>query len=308
MARKIRLRFSDGKVREVPFVDLMKPKPTEGIPEDGWIAEEKKDGSLTLRYVVDGAVAYANRRGKDKTAIYPELTGNVGVKSKGLTITQGETYALEGGTDSFEGFLRRDLVQSEEEAEKRKKTWPLRYEAFDILMKDGKWVTELPLEERKKLLGEVVKRKDGVRVAKYGTDPSRFTKEKKRDSTVEGVVFKRLGSTYQSGRQGDWRKLKFVKQADVVIMGYAPGHGRREDIGSLQVGVWDRGWGKVREVAMVGTGFTDQELGDIKRRLDKKERLYAKVAYLKVGSRGGLRAPSFKGLRTDIGSVRETHV
>ena len=122
------------------------------------------------------------------------------------------------------------------------------------------------------------------------------------------MVFKRLGSAYRPGKQKDWRKLKFVKQADVVIMGYNPGHGRREDIGALQVGVWDRRRQGVVEVAMVGTGFTDEELQEIKRRLDRKEKLYAKVAYLKVGSRGGLRAPSYKGLREDIRSVRETHI
>jgi bifunctional non-homologous end joining protein LigD len=307
--RYIKIKFSDGKVRKVPFLEPMRPIETKEIPDDytGWIAEEKVDGSLTLMYLVDGAVAYVNRRGTNKTFVYPELIDDEPRKfnTKGLTIIQGETYALGGGTDSFEAFLKRDLLQDPEEAKNRQRQYPLKFRAFDILMKDNKWVKDKPILERKKILKALVPKGTEIEVSPYSTNPREFTKELKRDKTVEGVVFKKLPDGYEEGKSKKWRKLKFKKEADVVVMGYEKGQGRRKDIGALKVGIYDKG--KVKEVANVGTGFTDEELAQLKRRLDKGEKVFGKVEYMKVGSQGRLRAPVWVGERKDI-TVKETHL
>lgn len=310
--RKMRIKFSDGKTREVPFVVAMRPKEhgDKPTPEEGYIAEEKKDGSLTLQYLQDGAVAYLNRRGANKTAIYPELSDKepTQIETRGLTITHGETYALEGGTDSFEAFLRRDLLQDPEKAKERQRQYPLKYEAFDIIMKDGEWVADLPIEERKKILKETIPANlRDVKITKYSTSPARFMAAKKRDRTVEGVVLKKAGSPYRSGKRPEWRKVKFTKEADVVLTGYERGTGRRRDIGAVNAAVWDKKAGRLREVASVGTGFSDEELKDLKKRLDRGEKPIARVRYLKVGARGRLRSPSFRSLRTDI-TKKETHL
>lgn len=306
--RYIKVKFSDGKTRRVPFMDPMRPVDIKELSKldsyTGWIAEEKIDGSLTLMYIVDGAVAYLNRRGINKTPVYPELI--VGIpKKKGMTILEGEIYARSGGTDSFEAFLKRDLLQSPEKAKERMREIPLKFRAFDILMENGKWVTNKPILERKAILKEVIPTRTRIEVSPYHRDIEEFTKEMRKDPTVEGVVYKKIPNGFEEGRSGKWKKLKFKKIADTVIIGYEKGKGRRKDIGALKVGVYDKG--KIKEVADVGTGFTDEELEDIKKRLDKGERLFAKVEYMKVGSRGRLRAPVFSGLREDI-TVKETHL
>lgn len=310
--KEIRLRFSDNKERLVPFVDPMRPTTVaEGIPKKNFTAEEKKDGSLTFQYIEDGAIAYVNRHGRNKTAVYPELTDDEPkkIRSDGLTITQGEAYALHGGKDVFEAFLKRDLLQDPEEAKRRAGIYPLRYEAFDIVMKNGEWTAHLPIEQRRELLKKTIPSDlKEVKIAKYSTSPVKFTERMQKDETVEGVVFKKDNSLYHSGKPGVWQKKKFTNEADVVITGYSPGEGRRKDIGTLQVGVWDPKQSKVIEVASVGTGFTDEQLADIKQKLDKGRRLFAKVEYMKVGSQGRLRMPAFKGLRSDIESVKETHL
>ncbi len=307
--RYIRIRFSDGKVRRVPLVDPMRPIDTRDIPYTGWIAEEKKDGSLTLMYLVDGAVAYVNRKGVNKTEIYPELTDDepYKFKSKGLTILQGETYALKGGKDSFESFLRRDLLKDPEEAKRREKKYPLKFEVFDLLMMNSKWITDKPLLNRKELLKRMIPKGTDVKLTYFSTHPKEFTESMRKDRTVEGVVFKKLPDGYKSGKVKEWGKLKFKKEADTVVMGYEKGEGRRKDIGALRVGVFDKRKGKVVEVANVGTGFTDEELSDMKDKLDKGKKLFAKVEYIKVGTQGRLRAPVFGGLREDI-TVKETHL
>ena len=305
----IHLTFSDGRKRKVPFMKPMRPKPTDKVMKGReWIAEEKKDGSLTLQYAYDGSLAYANRRGVDKTSIYPELSDKEKLNTKGLTITQGETYALKGRKDNFDAFLRRDLLQDPVKARKRMRKYPLKYEAFDIIMKDNKWLTGRPLRERKDILDKTMpKGQKDIKVTPYHRNTVKFTRRMKKDKTVEGVVYKDLNSKYKSGKQKDWLKKKFRKSADTFIMGYNKGKGKRSDIGTLNVGVWDTKTKQIREVGRVGTGFTDKELKDIKGRLDKGERLFSRTNYLNVGSRGRLRGLSFGGLREDI-LLGDTHV
>lgn len=309
--RHISVKFSDNKVRQVPIINPMRPKDIgeDDVPTEGWIAEEKKDGSLTMQYIETGAVAYLNRRGVNKTDVYPELTDDEAtkIKTKGLTVLEGEAYALKGRKDNFENFLKRDLLQNPEEAKARMKKYPLRYEAFDIVMKDGKSVQDKPLSERKELLQKTVPQTKELRLAKIYKDITGTIKKFKKDPTIEGVVLKKLDSKYTPGKSNDWRKLKFRKEADTVIMGYEPGEGKRKEIGVLKVGVWDRQKKSIREVATVGTGFTDEQLADIKKKIDSGHKLFAKVEYLHLGSQGRLRAPSFKGLREDI-TTQQTHI
>jgi bifunctional non-homologous end joining protein LigD len=304
-----KLKFSDNKTRHIPQIDPMRPKDYKGEDISNWIAEEKKDGSLTMQYIVPGAVAYVNRRFRNKTPIYPELTDDESKYDvKGLTITQGEAYVLKGNKDSFEDFLKRDLLKDKKKAYKRKKKYPLRYEAFDILMKDGKWVTELPLSKRKSLLSKLLKKKTNeVLVSNYSNDPIKFTKKKKRDKSVEGVVYKNPKSQYLSGRSKEWQKKKFRKEADVVIFGYKKGEGKRAKIGALKAGVWDKKNKKIKEVAWIGSGIKDKELQNFKRRLDKGQKIFGKVKYLNMGSQGRLRVPIWKGERKDI-TIKQTHI
>jgi len=311
MARRryIRIRFSDGVVRKVPLIEPMRPTDTEEIPRHGWIAERKLDGSLTLMYLIDGAVAYVNRRGTNKTDIYPELTDDEPkkIKTKGLTIIQGEVYEGSGGVGTFEDFLRRDLLQDPEEARRRQKRYPLKFGAFDILNKNNQWVVNKDLLERRKILESTIPKGVEVKVVSYSKNPEKFTKEEKKGGISEGIVLKKIGTPYTYGKSKNWRKLKFKKEADTVVLGYVKGKGKREGIGTLRVGVYDSKTHKVREVAKVGTGFTDEELADLKRKIDSGKKVFAKVEYMKVGSRGRLRAPVFVGEREDI-AVKETHL
>lgn len=308
--RYIDLEFSDGKTRRVPFVEPMRPMERAGkaLPKDA-IAEEKKDGSLTLQYVEDDAVAYVNRRGVNKTAIYPELCDDEPrrLKQKGLSIIQGEVYALKGGTDSFEAFLKRDLLQNPEEARRRRKLYPLKFGAFDLVANRSKMLVQLPLHRRKALLAQRIPRgMPDEKVVSFSRHPVAFAAEKRRDPTVEGVIYKDLRSPYASGKNRAWMKEKFVKHADVMITGYYKG-GRSGKIGGFTAAIWNKNKGQLIGVGRVGTGFTEDQLKDIKRKLDRGEEVFARVEYLKVGSQGRLRAAAYKGLRTDI--VKEdTHV
>jgi bifunctional non-homologous end joining protein LigD len=91
--------------------------------------------------------------------------------------------------------------------------------------------------------------------------------------SLEGVIAKRLTSTYQPGRRGsDWIKVPLNRTREVVVVGHLPGGGRRAGtLGSLLLAVSDPG-GQLSYAGGVGTGFAARRLDDLRRRLETLQR------------------------------------
>ena len=139
-------------------------------------------------------------------------------------------------------------------------------------------------------------------------------------SGFEGVVGKRKNSRYEAGkRSASWVKVKSITSADFVIGGYTQGKGARSPLGALLVGYWDGG--KLIYVSHVGSGFNDDSLSDVRKRLEPLQRktnpfstkpelnapakwvdpeLVAEVKFQDWTEDGHLRAPVFLRLRDDI--------
>ncbi|MEJ7659696.1 MAG: hypothetical protein WKG07_08755 [Hymenobacter sp.] len=83
---------------------------------------------------------------------------------------------------------------------------------------------------------------------------------------LEGVVAKRLDSTYQPGyRSPYWLKIKNMRTQDVVVGGWKPGQGRRQDCRARSCSASQacQGCPGLQYVGKVGTGFTDRALARI---------------------------------------------
>ena len=147
-----------------------------------------------------------------------------------------------------------------------------------------------------------------------------------KERNLEGIVAKRLASTYELGRRSQsWLKVKTSHEADLVIGGWSPGQGKRDGtLGALHMGAYEEN-GELRFVGSVGTGFNERTLDDLLarfhtlavtespfsadstrdiRRLSPDARwvqpeLVAIVEFRQLTSTLKLRAASFKGLRTD---------
>ena len=137
---------------------------------------------------------------------------------------------------------------------------PIVFYAFDILLLNGKDLQNLPIEERKARLEELLKKPPGV--VRYSVS---FTKdieellEKARTLGFEGLIGKRSGSRYEAGkRSGAWIKIKIHLEQEFVIGGYTEPEGSRKYFGALLVGFYE---GKnFRFAGRVGTGFSDKLL------------------------------------------------
>jgi bifunctional non-homologous end joining protein LigD len=232
-------------------------------------------------------------------------------------ILDGEIIVMKQGDVDFQLVAQRNQVSNARDIEYLKAKNPATYVVFDILEKNGEILIDLPLSKRLKILKETLEQGKYViksqPVKEHGVEYYKAAIRK----NLEGIVAKRKESTYQPGaRSGDWIKIKQVKTADVVIFGYTLGEGEREDtFGSLLMGLYNQGIPQY--VGKLGTGFTDQDLKSIKKKLGKLEineqwfnepdipkgsvfvrpKLVAKVEYQNITQDMRLRIPSFQGFR-----------
>src|SRR5208283_3015087 len=135
--------------------------------------------------------------------------------------------------------------------------------AFDLLRLNGKDLQNLPIEERKAKLEELLKKPPGV--IRYSVSFTKDIKEllaRAQELGLEGLIGKRSGSRYEPGkRTGAWIKLKLHQEQEFVIGGYTEPEGSRKYFGALLVGFYD---GKELKFAgRVGTGFSDKLLGTL---------------------------------------------
>jgi bifunctional non-homologous end joining protein LigD len=81
--------------------------------------------------------------------------------------------------------------------------------AFDVLELDGKDLRREPLEERKHALANLLYREhDGIILTRHYDGDGATMFKQACALGCEGIVSKRLGSTYRSGRVNDWFKIK----------------------------------------------------------------------------------------------------
>ena len=167
-------------------------------------------------------------------------------------IIDGEIVALdEKGRSSFQ------LLQSLNMGHERP---PLVFYAFDLLQLNGKNLENLPIEERKAKLEELLKKPPGV--IRYSVS---FTKDipelldRAGKLGLEGLIGKRAGSRYEVGkRTGAWIKVKLHQEQEFVIGGYTEPEGSRKYFAALLVGVFERK--KLKFAGRVGTRFSEKLL------------------------------------------------
>jgi ATP-dependent DNA ligase len=112
---------------------------------------------------------------------------------------------------------------------------------------------------------------------------------------AEGVVVKRLSSTYRSGkRDRGWLKIKPTKSIDCVIVG-VPRDGAGKYKGQVGAVQFDIGNGKTGRAS----GMTDAVRMDMTVNPDKYVGRMAEFAYQLMTRDGHLRHPQFVRMRPD---------
>lgn len=297
--------------------------PSRELPTDPerWTFEPKWDGIRILAYWDGMTTRLETRSLRDVTATWPELAGMGEATGRVTWVVDGEIVAFDaGGRPSFQLLQERMHVADGATAARLAGEVPASFVAFDLLHLDGTDLFDLPWTDRRRLL-------EALELAgpRWATTPSfpgegRALLDQAAAQGMEGVVAKRLDSTYLPGtRSSAWRKVKVVRDDEFVVGGWLPGQGRRASLGSLLLGMPD-GAGGLRHVGAVGTGFTDAEIARLTPQLEAlrrstspfsagpatrrdavfvEPRLVVTVAFAERTRDGVLRHPSYKGLRID---------
>jgi bifunctional non-homologous end joining protein LigD len=293
--------------------------------DSGWAYEMKWDGLRALAYVCDGQVRLTSRTSRDITFVYPELAALATAAGAHAAVIDGEIVAFgEGPWPDFEALQQRMNISTAAQARALSTQNPVSYLAFDLLWLDGGLLLDEPYSQRRELLESLGLDSGRVQVppsfaGESGADIQAVSKQQH----LEGIMAKRLSSRYEPGRRTTaWRKIKNKRRQEVVIGGWQPGEGGRAGwIGSLLVGVHDED-GALVYSGHVGTGFTQQTLRMLGERLALLRRdtspftgtippedarfarwvepeLVADIEFATWTKSGRLRAPAYKGLRTD---------
>jgi bifunctional non-homologous end joining protein LigD len=302
-----------------PMLARLAPLPSS---DRGWSYEVKWDGVRALAYSTPGELRLESRNLKEITAQYPELGRLNRALSSHSAILDGEIVAFdEAGKPSFAVLQRRMHVASPAQVKRLAKATPVKYMIFDLLWLNGHSLMDLPYEDRRELLGELALEGEAWQTPGPLRGKGRAVLKATAEQGLEGIVAKRLDSPYEPGGRGSaWIKIKNVGRQELVIGGWLPGEGRREQrIGALIVGVYEPD-GALRYAGRVGTGFTDVELDRLGKALAPLRRedspftageapprgavfvepqLVAEIEFAEWTSAGVLRAPSYKGLRED---------
>ncbi|MGA3058979.1 MAG: non-homologous end-joining DNA ligase [Candidatus Bathyarchaeia archaeon] len=294
---------------------LAKDAPSPFSDKD-WIFEVKWDGFRAIAYVYED-LSIKSRNENELKHNFPELAELTQLASD--LVVDGEIVVIKEGKTDFQSLLERGQAVSAGEIQRQAKQAPVAYIVFDVLEKDGKPLTMLPLMERKKILQDSLREGKYVLLSDFIEGKGEAYFQLALEKGLEGVMAKKKDSSYEEGlRTGSWLKIKKLKTCDCVIFGYTKGERSREKtFGALVLGLYDKD-GKPVYVGKVGTGFTEETLrvlsekfenlklenapfnpesGDLVTWLEPK--LVCEVVYQVVTRDVRLRMPRFKGLRAD---------
>jgi len=293
--------------------------------DPSWIFERKLDGVRAVAARDGGSAKLWSRNHKSIDSGYPELITALEKRGESRFVADGEIVAFDGDQTSFARLQSRIHLTDPDRI--RHTGVGVYFYLFDLLVVGEYDLTGLPLRARKRIL----------RRAFGFDDPLRFSAHRNTDGVElhrqacakgwEGLIAKRAGSPYRPGRSTDWLKFKCVRDQEFVVGGFTEPSGSRAGFGALLVGYYDGD--DLRYAGKVGTGYDDETLRTLRRRLDGLARdsppfdstsairdahwvrpeLVAQIGFTEWTRDGKLRHPRYQGLRTDKAAgdvVRET--
>ena len=221
----------------------MEVKSATALPEgDGWQYEPKWDGFRCLAFRDGDEVALQSKSGQPLARYFPEVVERLRETAPERFILDGELMVLAEGQLDFDQLLQR-IHPAESRIRKLAEETPAMFVFFDLLVEDGRLLTEQPLRERRQALEQFVAERLGrhewLRLSPATSDLA-VAKEwfAITNGALDGVLVKRLDAPYESGRSGAMLKIKNLRTADCVVGGfrYASSGGA---VGSLLLGLYD---------------------------------------------------------------------
>lgn len=299
------------ELAEAPFTD---PR---------WIFELKYDGFRLLAEKHDGQVQLRYRSGRDATKIFPDVVRALEALPFDDVILDGEVTVLDDeGRPHFNRLQKRVQFARERDIRQAAAQLPATYYVFDLLAFGPYDLRGLTVVQRKAALSGLLPTTGVVRYGDHVEGVGEAFFEQVRARGMEGIVAKRKDAAYTMGRSADWLKIRVERTDDFLVVGF----NESERPGRVGFRGLHLASGTGRELVYagrVGSGFSQDQLREIRRRLDALPRrdgppcigdidqphksvwvepsLVVEVRYLLRTDEGHLRSPVFLRLREDKG-------
>lgn len=203
---------------------------------DDYIYELKLDGIRCIAYLGKNGTDLRNKRNKQLLPCVPELA-EIHNQVSTRCILDGELFVLKNGVTDFYEIQRRVMLTSPFKIRLAAQQYPACFVAYDIIQKEFRNVTKLPLMERKEMLKSVVAENNYFGLSRYVEHNGVKFFELAQERGLEGIVAKKKDSLYWFGkRTKEWIKSKVYTSGDYVICGYIQ---KYNDMTSLVLGQYD---------------------------------------------------------------------
>lgn len=284
----------------------------------GWLFELKLDGVRIVADKKNDRASLSYRRLRDATESYPEIAKAIRGLAEAQVVLDGEIVAFDAqGRPDFQLLAQRFTA-----GPRRGSKVPVVYVVFDCLAIGPYDIRGFPLEARKEILKRVVP-EEGLAgglvrlhpTFEHGAALFQFCEQHE----LEGVVAKRLGSTYRAGeRTSDWLKIKREHDGEFVVVGWTE---RQGVLRALDVAIYQDDTLVYRGKVGSGlSGATLEALLPVLRAMEHpsptsvgtysppdagvvrhhcRPELVVSVRYLMISREGNLRNPVYRGLRPD---------
>ena len=178
------------------------PSPAKVPPSgSGWIHEIKHDGFRILARRDGAGVRLISRNGHDFTARFPLAVAAVNALPAHSFLIDGEAIVTDDN-----GLAVFELVR------RQRRGGAAVLCAFDLIELEGEDLRRAPIEHRKRKLAKLVRTPHpGIVLNKHYDGDGDIVFKYACKLGCEGIVSKRLGSPYRSGRSAHWVKVKNPK-------------------------------------------------------------------------------------------------
>jgi bifunctional non-homologous end joining protein LigD len=245
-----------------------------------WLHEIKHDGYRTICVVDQGAVSIYTRRGLNWADRMPSIARALSALKVRSAVIDGEAIVI--GEDGLSDFFTLHAALARRNAPRAMLV------AFDLLHLDGEDMRGRELEDRRAVLEAVVrKRAPWIQFSESIEGNGSEVWRRACGMGLEGIISKRRGSRYFSGKTDAWRKTKCTLTDHFAVMG-ADRTGR-----SLRLSRFlDRGF---VPCGSAGSGLSDSDARQIRAALDSKQAVIVTVEYRGFTPAGELRHPVIRG-------------
>jgi bifunctional non-homologous end joining protein LigD len=207
--------------RPIDHTDLMLASIRKSpFSDPAWLFELKYDGFRALIRKTGEHVELISRNGNSLNRSFPDIVAAVSAVPGSFVCDAELTVDDAKGKPSFDRLQIRARTSVSANVRAAASLHPARLYIFDILATGKRDIRGLPLVDRKRVLADCLETTKTLVVVSSIVTAGEWVFGQVIEHGMEGMVAKRLQSTYQKGRSRDWLKIKHSEYDRPAALGF----------------------------------------------------------------------------------------